>query len=67
MTLTSEQKMRAIELLNRLDQKEIDAILINETSFSKWLKRVAFDIYQAICKFADAISDAWYWIKSVFM
>lgn len=63
MTITKEQERRAIELLDRLTEKEAETILAKERSFVKWLKSVAEDIYLAI---SSAISEIWNWLRSVF-
>lgn len=63
MAVTEEQKRRAIEILDRLTEKEVDTILASETSFIEWLKNVAEDIYVAIF---NAVSDIWNWLQNIF-
>ncbi|CCH92604.1 conserved hypothetical protein [Microcystis aeruginosa PCC 9432] len=63
MPLTSEEKQKVLDALDELDRDDLDKILAGLKAFSKWLKRVLYEIYLQI---EDGLQSLWNSIRSFF-
>lgn len=63
MPLTSEEKQKVLDALDELDRDALDKILASLKAFSKWLKRVLYEIYLQI---EDGLQSLWNSIRSFF-
>lgn len=61
--MTNEQKERLRDILEQMDEKEVDTILVSMHNFVDWLYSAARDIYNAV---KYTLQSVWNWIKSIF-